>query len=224
MRIFYGQRKGAASVPDVPINNFDAVKLELPDVSDVKGYLFEGEEKLLFELAYLADGDVIEIGTFHGKSTIILASASRSVSTIDPHITPALNYILWYLTPMRLYNILHEGFREHRRKIIQQNLIRHGVWNKVGVYCGMSYEYDGNFPNDRYAMVFVDGGHTYPEAKMDLALYYSKLKKGGLMVVHDYNDGFPGILRAVKEEMTSDKYSSVRKYDVGSGIMVGVKK
>lgn len=48
--------------------------------------------------------------------------------------------------------------------------------------------------------VYIDAEHTYEAAKSDLALWYPKVKAGGIFSGHDYNSGaFPGVGKAVDE-------------------------
>ena len=74
-------------------------------------------------------------------------------------------------------------------------------------------------------MIFIDGDHSYPSAKVDLMMCHSKLMPGGYMIVHDCNGYFPGVERAVNEEMIkSGRYEDVEIMMYDSKIAVGVKK
>jgi hypothetical protein len=51
--------------------------------------------------------------------------------------------------------------------------------------------------------VYIDGNHSYEYAKKDIELYYLKLKLGGIMGGHDFNNSFnpslDGVVKAVLE-------------------------
>jgi len=48
--------------------------------------------------------------------------------------------------------------------------------------------------------VFIDAEHTYEAVRADILTWRWKLKPGGLLAGHDYNDkSFPGVCRAVDE-------------------------
>lgn len=48
--------------------------------------------------------------------------------------------------------------------------------------------------------VFIDGAHDYKNAYNDISLYYPKVKTGGYIMGHDFNEKmFPGVVKAVKE-------------------------
>jgi SAM-dependent methyltransferase len=46
----------------------------------------------------------------------------------------------------------------------------------------------GDFENDFFDFIFVDGLHTYDQVKKDMENFYPKLKSGGLFSGHDYNN------------------------------------
>ena len=67
--------------------------------------------------------------------------------------------------------------------------------------------------NEKLDFVYVDGGHTYEQVRMDLIEYWPKIKKGGLICGHDYQGGKPrGVNQAVDEFFTKQ-----RKLEVQSG-------
>lgn len=50
-------------------------------------------------------------------------------------------------------------------------------------------------------LVFIDGNHSYEYVKEDLSLWAPKVRKGGIIAGHDYNERlFPDVVRAVREE------------------------
>ena len=66
-----------------------------------------------------------------------------------------------------------------------------------------------NFPSKILDFVFIDAGHTYEEVKEDIALWYPKVRDGGIVAGHDYGGrsdrrGVWGVKRAV-DEMAAEK-------------------
>jgi len=57
-----------------------------------------------------------------------------------------------------------------------------------------SLEKDGSL-----SLVFIDADHTYEGCKKDIELWWPKLKKGGIMLGHDYGPLYEGVVRAVTE-------------------------
>jgi predicted O-methyltransferase YrrM len=53
---------------------------------------------------------------------------------------------------------------------------------------------DGN-----YDLVFIDALHDYEHVKQDIALWWPKVRVGGMLTGHDFNHKWPGVERAVAE-------------------------
>lgn len=57
--------------------------------------------------------------------------------------------------------------------------------------------------NESLDLVFIDADHTYEGCKKDIDLWWPKLKKGGVMLGHDYGPHFEGVVKAVNERFGS---------------------
>lgn len=155
---------------------------------DVEGWLGEEEGR---ELYRLAEGkDVLEIGSYCGKSTICLAQSAVRVDCVDPF----------------------DGRDTPRPRLtlgeFQHNLRRHGVFDNVQTYVGTVRDVYPQLSGD-YGLVFIDGAHDYESVCADADLACRLLKPGGLVAFHDFRehasdyDGRwdPGVTRAVHELM-----------------------
>lgn len=72
------------------------------------------------------------------------------------------------------------------------------VTEKIHQLYGDSATYDFSTYYDTCSLVFVDGSHTYDYAKSDTAEALKMVKKGGVIIWHDY--GFwKGVTRALEE-------------------------
>jgi SAM-dependent methyltransferase len=75
---------------------------------------------------------------------------------------------------------------------------RSDIWRMLGE------EAAAKIPDGTLDFVYIDAQHHYEAVKADMALWYSKVKPGGLLAGHDYMDGsFPfgefGVKSAVDE-------------------------
>jgi predicted O-methyltransferase YrrM len=187
---------------------------------DVKGILFDNDSDVLYDAACRCPGSIIEIGSFRGGSTILLGQGLKDgyggfIYTIDPYNNRMMEDV-----PMGIGFIVRNLKRISKfirdRKIIRYNLSEYIVpINKP------SYEADNMFKDGTFSLLFIDGDHTYPGIKTDLMLYIPKLESGGVLIVHDRH--YPGIKRAISEEVTPDKFSHI-DYDTGTMACVAVKK
>jgi hypothetical protein len=61
------------------------------------------------------------------------------------------------------------------------------------------------FDNKQLDFVYIDGDHSYRSIKQDLGLWYSKVKKGGILSGHDYHQTMEGVVLAVNEFCSDNK-------------------
>lgn len=62
-----------------------------------------------------------------------------------------------------------------------------------------------SFEDGYFDWAYVDGNHDYTSVKYDLDVSYRKVKKGGFILGHDYNNNnFPGVVKAVDEFCTAN--------------------
>ena len=55
------------------------------------------------------------------------------------------------------------------------------------------------FEDESIDFIYIDGNHQYEYVKNDIINYYSKIKKGGIIAGHDFNDNWLGVKKAVNE-------------------------
>ncbi len=145
--------------------------------ADVAGWLSEEEGQALAKLA--ADKDVLEIGSYCGRSTICLAQAAKSVCAVDPFDGRATT-----------------APRDTLAEFVG-NLVTYGVMPKVTTYKGQS---DMVVPDIRttFDLAFIDGNHTQDAVRRDAEMARGKLNPGGLLAFHDYGrPGDEGVTAAV---------------------------
>jgi len=70
------------------------------------------------------------------------------------------------------------------------------------VWLIMTSEEAAKILNDTLDFVYIDGKHDYENVKLDISLWYPKLRSGGVLCGHDYrldHIGIPNVVRAVNE-------------------------
>lgn len=61
--------------------------------------------------------------------------------------------------------------------------------------------------DNKYDMVYIDGGHTYEQVKKDIVNYLPKIKIGGIISGHDYSpEGWVGVVKAINEVLGEPNY------------------
>ena len=126
------------------------------------------------------DSKILEIGTFRGLSSVVMAKARPDVTitTIDPHIGIP-NAPMIYSNPF----------------IVENNLKKHNVSDRVKHIPLSSRDFS---PNDNYDLLFIDGDHSYTGVSLDYHKFELFVKKGGYIVFHDFGD-LPEVTKFVTE-------------------------
>jgi predicted O-methyltransferase YrrM len=154
----------------------DAYALAKP----VEGWLTEAQAERLWEAARRvpAGGLLVEIGSFRGRSTIVIASALADggrLVAIDPHAGGDRG-------PQEI--AAEAGRGEADNAAFNANLREAGVAARV--------EHVRLMSSDAHAavagaidVVYVDGAHRFRPARHDIVRWGERVRDGGTMLVHD---------------------------------------
>lgn len=142
------------------------------------------------------DGWVIEIGAKEGKSTAILAAASKAnnlgkVVSID-HDMSVVQHLM---PPPRDYS-----YGIPRMLGYSANLFRYCIEDYVVTILSDSRD-ASEVLNVEARLLFIDGGHGHTQAAQDIACFTPFLKIGGHIAVHDYGGPEVGVTRAVDDHI-----------------------
>ncbi|MCH9609878.1 MAG: hypothetical protein S4CHLAM45_13960 [Chlamydiales bacterium] len=162
--------------------------------------LLEGETLYYLAKKYAPGGDVAEIGSWKGKSTIWLANGCRGTKS---HVY-AIDH--------------HEGSPEHQSKEnevwtfeeFKQNIANASVTDYVIPVVKKSKEALSD--TGELNLLFIDGAHEYDAVKEDLNLWFPKVKEGGCIAFHDTSlPGWSGVRKLVIEEVfKSPHFTNIR--------------
>jgi Methyltransferase domain len=149
----------------------------LEAVSGVEGWMSDGQARRLWECARAVPpgGQVVEIGSFRGRSAIVLARAGASVVAIDPHAGNDRG-------PQEIHGSADEGQADH--EAFMANLRRAGVEDAVRHVRQPSQEALGAVEGE-IDLLYVDGAHRFAPARDDIARWGARVRPGGRMLVHD---------------------------------------
>ena len=167
---------------------------ELMDLlANVEGWLTPRECWALFACARRCRGRgaIVEVGSWKGKSTIVLAAGARdaartAVHAIDPHGgIPALGNVPTF-----------DQFTA--------NIARAGLTDLVRPHVQTSAEAAAGF-KEPVEFIFIDGAHEYELVLKDFECWFPKVLEGGVMAFHD-SVGWPGPRRVVRDRIYRSKY------------------
>lgn len=141
---------------------------------DIKGWLSVEEGAALADLA--RGKRVLEIGSYHGRSTVCMARTAEHVTAVD----------FWDSPEVEFYGDYEAEF--------DKSILRHGVKDKV------TKRRPGDELDGEYDFAFIDGAHDYESVTRDTEKALAVLVPGSLIAFHDYRGGIdPGVDKAVDE-------------------------
>lgn len=146
----------------------------------VSGWMTEAQLARLWDAGATApDGaTVVEIGSFQGRSAIVLALAASGASrvfAIDPHAGSDRG-------PGEIRGALDTGERD--RVTFHANLAAAGVADRVEHVRRFSDMAHADVPG-AIDLLHVDGAHRYAPARDDIAGWGARVPRGGRMLIHD---------------------------------------
>lgn len=149
-------------------------------VSGVEGWLTDDQARSLFECAarVAAPGRIVEVGSFRGRSTIVLALAAQAgveLVAIDPHGGGDRG-------PQEIGPDAERGDEDHAA--FERNLARAQVRERVRHVRAFSQTALGEVDGD-VDLLYIDGAHRYRPAREDIELWGARVGSGGTMLIHD---------------------------------------
>ncbi|GAA2387866.1 class I SAM-dependent methyltransferase [Streptomyces glaucosporus] len=159
---------------------------------------------------------LLEIGTYCGRSTILLADAARradgdvTVLTVDHHRGSEEQQPGWEYHDPELVD--PEVGLMDTLPAFRRTLHAAGLEDRVVALVGRSPRI-ASLWGGRLGLVFVDGGHTDEHARADYEGWAPHLAEGGLLVIHDVfpdpADGGQAPYRIYRRALESGAFTEV---------------
>lgn len=149
-------------------------------VADVEGWMTEDQARTLWDEASAcrAGDQIVEIGSFRGRSAIVLASAAPEgvhVVAIDPHLGTDRG-------PQEV--VTSDAVGQSDNAVFNANLVAAGVAERIRHVRAMSdvahAEVDGSI-----RLLYIDGAHRYGPARADIVGWGGRVAPGGTLLIHD---------------------------------------
>jgi predicted O-methyltransferase YrrM len=159
----------------------------------VEGWCRPAERAVLYALARYGPGagEIVEIGTWQGLSTLYLAAGSKvagreQVTTIDPDT--ADNWAT-----------------------VHRNLLYAGVADWVTVLTAESTAAAREWAGQPIRLLYLDGDHHYEQVVRDFQAWQSFVAPGGVVAFHDaLEPRWPGVSQAIDELLLAGDWMAYR--------------
>ena len=176
----------------------------LDSVSNVEGWMSDDQARRLFDAAASTRvGDqIVEIGSFRGRSTVVLASAAPNgvrVVAIDPHAGNDRG-------PEEIAGFEAEASDDH--EVFLANLAAAGVADRVTHVREFSDVAHARVEG-QVAVLYVDGAHRYAPARADIRTWGARVADGGTMLIHDSFSSVGVTLAILRELMFGGRFRYV---------------
>ena len=161
----------------------------------VEGWLTEEQGKTLFDAAQSVPSGqwIVEIGSHHGRSTLLLAAAKSDgvrLLAVDPFDDPR-----WGGGPAALSRF-------------QGTLRGAGLLDQVETFPGVSADASSAWDRGSIGMLFVDGAHDRASVLTDIDGWAPHLADRASILLHDAYSS-PGVTIALFERYSDEKQAGV---------------
>jgi len=167
----------------------------LAAVEAVDGWMSPDQAQRLYNAAAAThQGDtIVEIGSFRGRSTIVLACAAPTgvqIVAIDPHAGNDRG-------PQEIDGFAAAAATDH--DVFNANLASAGVAERVHHIRSFSDTVHDQVVGD-LAVLYVDGAHRYAPARNDIREWGRRVGPGGTLLIHDAFSSV-GVTLAIAREL-----------------------
>ncbi len=167
--------------------------------SAIPGLITERETVFLSIVPLIkAEGEILEIGSYTGKSTVTLAKSAhfagmKSIFACDP-------FLLESPTDPDVFR------KETVEDLFYNTLKKHQV-DDIVVFNKMKSEELAKKWNSPIKVLWIDGDHTYDSVKKDFDNFIGHCVPGSIVCLHDVLHAFDGPIRVFSEDiLLSDRF------------------
>jgi predicted O-methyltransferase YrrM len=191
----------------------DDVKQDFSEINDLDGLVTEDVGQVLYDYATQtpADQAIIELGSYHGKSTAYLAFGARqgqgqTVIAVDTWSEENSDWRS--AVASRIASPTLEKFTEQLTWI--------GLIDQVTAYRGTTLDAAREYGEalktkdvDPVGLLYVDADHSYDAVMADFEAWRGLMAPDGIMIFDDYTKTNPGVVRALRELRDSGRIKPI---------------
>lgn len=176
--------------------NFDSEKLRIVELTKaIEGHLTDKEMHFLFAVGALrtSPGDILEIGSYKGRSTVLLSKAAEL----------ALDTTVYAVDPLTLPSETDpQDSNAYSKNEFYDNIKKYDA--NIVFYEKFSFEIIDQWDKP-LRFLWIDGDHTYRGVQIDYLGFAKHLVPGGIIAFHDVLNGPTGPLQVFTNEVLQNK-------------------
>lgn len=152
---------------------------------------------------------IVELGSFTGVGTCFLAVGARNVRgnrvwAVDTFAASTTDEAPWQAYRKKLQRRGGSTLPAFRR-----NLRMCGLERVAEPVVGRTTDVAHTWDAGRIGLLLIDADHAYEFCRADYLAWKPHLADGALVLFHDHQPAFPGVVRAVAELLESEPLESV---------------
>ncbi len=161
-------------------------------------------------------GDIAELGVYRGETAALLRALApeRDLQLFDTFSGFQQQDLQGESGEAATYT--PANFADTSVAFVQNRL---GYSNKTHFHEGDFAEVSIGLPDLRFALVSMDADLAKPTAD-GLAYFYPRLQPGGIIIIHDYNPKWPGLVEATDRFLATIPEKPVLMPDVNSSLVI----
>lgn len=180
-------------------------KSPLPDdlFKNVEGFISLPEAELLYRLACEVPmgGNIVEIGSYKARSTIVLALGAKEAKAM-----------VWAIDPHPTYEQGGTSFSMSDNQCYYENIVRYGVGDVVKTV-NLSSDEAWAVWSEYIDLLWIDGNHEEDQAKLDWHMWSAHTY---IVALHDTAGHHVGINKLVQDIISSGNWLQTEVVDATS--------
>ncbi len=184
----------------------------------IPGMITPESGQFLYAMCYMQDlsGDVVEIGSWQGRSTSFLA---RAVKCSGNGKFYAIDHFKGNVGKEHHYAVGKHDLSDLEKNFLQ-NMKALELSDSVNLLNMTNEQAEERLRDVRIRFLFIDGDHTKAGVEKDIALFFPKLMPGSIVVFDDFSRNFPGLVDAVDTLIERRSFSRVMAYQNTLVVMI----
>ena len=178
--------------------------------TSIPGMISPKSGQFLYTMCYMQqlEGDVVEIGSWQGRSTSFLA---RAVNNSKNGKFYAIDHFKGNVGKEKCY-VVGKNDLSDLKNIFKSNMERVGLCNSVQLLNMPNELAEQKIGNINIRFLFIDGDHMKKGVEKDIELFFPKLIPGSIVVFDDFSKNFPGLVETVDTLIKKCEFSKIMTY------------